>query len=223
MKDGKTFEGKYLGGSATQVRWQFSAHGNQVRDIATNQVVAIEFSAAATSPQPSAQASPGASITIPKGHKLIVTFAKELSSRKTPAGSQFKAQLEGDLIVNGVIVARDKSQVLGKVVGSSQSGRLVGRSSLALVLSHVKIDGKLYPIETSGYAAVGKSQAMKTGRNAALGAAVGGAFGGKKGAQKGAALGAAGSVLTRGSEIKIPAGTILEFEVAKAAKVKGTK
>ena len=39
MNDGTSFEGKYLGGSTTTVRWQFTQHGDQVRDIRPERLI----------------------------------------------------------------------------------------------------------------------------------------------------------------------------------------
>jgi hypothetical protein len=71
------------------------------------------------------------------------------------------------------------------------------------------VNNQLYPVVSDqlGYEG-GRSGTLK---KIALGAAAGGIIDGSSGAGKGAGIGAGVAVLTKGQQIHIPAGSILEF------------
>ena len=70
------------------------------------------------------------------------------------------------------------------------------------------------PIKTSPVQAVSDGTAKKTIGKTARMAAIGGLINGSDGAKDGAKVGAGLSLLTSGSSINIPAGTLLEFSLA---------
>ena len=99
-----------------------------------------------------------------------------------------------------------------------------GASDLVLDLKSITIGGKNYTVQTGEITKVGKSgvgankrTATYTGGGAALGAIIGAIAGGGKGAAIGAASGAGAGALTqivtKGSSIKVPAETILTFQL----------
>lgn len=136
------------------------------------------------------------------------------------AGMRFRASLEGALLdTAGKPVVPAGTKVMGLVVESKRAGNVVGRAELELTFTDLQIDGMLFPIQSQGVQAVGEGSGRDTGRKVAAGAIVGGAFGGGKGAAQGAAIGGAAALLTRGKQIKIPAGTILELVLAGPARV----
>ena len=62
--------------------------------------------------------------------------------------------------------------------------------------------------------AQGGNEAGRTVGRTARAAAIGGLAGGSRGARTGARVGAGASLLTQGSSINIPAGTILETDLS---------
>jgi len=167
---------------------------------------------AAAAPQATpAAASPG---TVPAGSKLLVRLDETLDSARTPAGQSFTATLEADLVGgDGATVVPMGSTVLGKIVEAQASGRVVGRAELEIAFTEVRVNGRLIPIQSQGVQAVGENTARKSARQVAAGALIGGAIGGKDGAGKGAMVGGAAALMTRGNQIQIPAGTLLELQL----------
>ena len=178
--------------------------------------------AAVPAGQPSAPAAvpaaspppPSGPITIPAGTVLMVRTTGQVSSQ-TPTGQRFAAKLAVDLKAGPVVVAPAGTAVYGRVVKSSQAGRLVGRSTLELALSEINIKGTMYPLMTSDSSEAGRSSFRKTTRNAGMGALIGGAFGDSHDAKKGAAIGAGVSVLRKGQSVVVPAGAMLEFRMTQ--------
>jgi hypothetical protein len=76
------------------------------------------------------------------------------------------------------------------------------------------IDDQLFEIRTSGLQAQGGSEGGRTVGRTARAAAIGGRVGGSPGARTGARVGVGTSLLTQGASINIPAGTILETNLA---------
>ncbi|HET8668308.1 MAG TPA: hypothetical protein VFM10_10040, partial [Terriglobales bacterium] len=111
---------------------------------------------------------------------------------------------------------------VSKVGGGGTLG--VQSNEVALALQSVTINGRSYNVATndvnaSGNRGIGanKRTAEMTGGGALLGTLVGAIAGGGKGAAIGAAVGAAGGattqVLTKGSEVKVPAESVLTFKL----------
>jgi hypothetical protein len=77
------------------------------------------------------------------------------------------------------------------------------------------INNQLKPIQTSEIKAItegtGKNTVSKTARYAAIGGLANGSTGAKNMAKAGIGV----SLLTRGNSINIPAGTLLEFQLAE--------
>jgi outer membrane lipoprotein SlyB len=101
---------------------------------------------------------------------------------------------------------------------------VTGSPTLALDLRSVTVNGRTYLVDTgaveqSSNTGLGANRRTATmvGGGAALGTLVGAIAGGGRGAAIGAAVGAAGGattqVLTKGSEVKVPAETMLTFRL----------
>jgi hypothetical protein len=103
--------------------------------------------------------------------------------------------------------------VFGQLVAVQQSGRVAGHSEVEMVFTDVRIDGQMVPIQTSSVQAASGSTTGRTARNVGAGAIIGGAFGGSSGAARGAAVGGAASLLTRGQQVHVPAGTLLQVQL----------
>ena len=81
----------------------------------------------------SGMSHPGrASTPIPGGTRIPVRTVSTLSTQHAAAGSTFNALLERDLVVDGVVLAREGSSVSGIVVSSDPGGRVKGVASLAV-------------------------------------------------------------------------------------------
>ena len=127
--------------------------------------------------------------------------------------------LETPLTVGGQVVAPKGALVYGRLVSSRSSGRLRGRSELSLELTDIVVGGKSYAITSGEYSAQSEKQGRDTVGKVGRGAVIGGLIDGKEGAKKGAAVGAGAAILTRGNQIKMPAGTLVEFRLRDALRL----
>jgi hypothetical protein len=216
LKNGQVLTGSYVGGTAATIRFQTS---QGVQAVETSQCLALTFTAGDTStsvtsapaPAPAAAPAPApSSVSVPAGTTLLVRMLDGASSNDSK-GKRFTTTLEGDLIVNGQMVARAGSKIYGRVENVQKAGRFVGQSSLDLRLTEITIGGSFVPIVTGPYAQAGERSMRKTARGAAAGAAIGAIADGGDGAAKGAAIGAVASGVKRGQAIVVSPGTVLEF------------
>ena len=221
LKNGTVLNGKYVGGTATTVR--FDTNGSE-KIFDTSQIVALTFTTKASSstatssvaPAPAGQVS---TVTLPVGTTLLVRMMDGISS-KNATGTTFTTKLEYDLVENGVVAVKGGSIVYGKVFSSTQAGRAIGKSTLDLRLSQIVVGGQPVSITTSGYQQAGQASIAKAAKGAAAGATIG-AIAGDAGV--GAAIGATAGALIRGKSVTIPPGTLLEFTLQSPATVKVTK
>jgi len=252
LKDGRVLQGRFLGGTAAVLR--FETNGN-VETFGVNDIVALTFthnSSSAAAPAASAApvvapshtshsahaapaaaptAAPNGSVTLPAGQSILVRMIDSVDSAKNHTGDIFKASLETDLTVDGILVARKGTDVYGRLSESKEAGHMAGSSELQLELTRMVIDGHDYPVVSSDYTLQGKGRgsntAKKVGGGAIAGAVIGGIIGGGKGAAVGAGVGAgagAGAqVLTRGQQVKVPSETLLEFRLQQSATVQATQ
>jgi len=136
------------------------------------------------------------------------------------AGLRFTASLEAALPdASGNVLVPAGTKVLGIVHDAQSAGRVAGKSELEIAFTDLQINGLLFPIQSQGVKAVGEGSGRDTARKVGAAALIGGAFGGGSGAAKGAAIGGAAAVLTRGKEVRIPAGTVLELSLVAPARV----
>lgn len=221
LKNGKTLNGKFVGGTAGTIRFE-TAEGVQV--IETGQALALTFTGggaaapAAAAAQPAAAAPAPAAVTVPAGATLLVRMVDPVSS-KDKQGKRFTTTLETDLAVNGVVVAKAGTKVYGRIQSVQQARRYTGQSKLDLRLTEVAVGPNLVPIMTSGYTDAGARSVGKAAKGAAAGAAIGAIADGGEGAGKGAAIGAAASGIKKGETISVPPGTVLEFQLQQPVAV----
>jgi hypothetical protein len=243
LKDGRQFEGTYLGGTAQQV--QFLING-QVRVFDASQVYEIDFATPQSAPdaaQPPAPPSPPPappadqqaqppdqgnyagltqSVTVPQGTTIMIRMIDSLDSSVNKPGDIFHASLAEDLKIGDVVVAKRDGDVYGKLIQVKSAGRATGKSELSLELTGIRtVNGSIQPIVTGQYEEAGKSRTKQTVEHsiigAAIGAVIGGVAGGGGGAAKGAGIGGAAgagvTLITHGEQIKIPSETLLNFQL----------
>ena len=213
LKNGKTLNGKFAGGTAGTIRFE-TTEGVQV--IETAQALALTFTAGG------AAAPASSSITVPAGTSLLVRLVDPVSS-KDPQGKRFTTTLESDLAVNGVVVAKAGTKVYGRIQSAQQARRFTGQSKIDLRLTEVAVGPNLVPIMTSGYTDAGAKSVGKAARGAAAGAAIGAIADGGEGAGKGAAIGAVASGVKKGETVSISPGTLLEFKLQQPLAVNVAK
>ncbi len=240
MKDGRVIEGKYLGGTQSQIR--FLVKG-QVELYPVEQIVALTFRGDAKMAEEDAEGPPKPAqredrerrrdtprdeVTVPAGTRILVRMIDSVDSDKNKVGDRFRASLEEDLIVADTVVAPKGTDVYGRLAEAKEAGKLSGRSQLKLELTDILINQQLQPIMSGDYEVSGKSRggdtAKKVGGGAVIGAVIGAIAGGGKGAAIGAGVGAgAGTaiqVLTKGEQVRAPSETMLEFRIEQPFTVK---
>lgn len=240
MRDGKLIRGQYLGGTADSVNILVNG---KLQTYPVADILLVDFSAsspaavvptpatpahpAAKALQPAAAAVQGTAVIVPTGTQIQVRMIDTVDSQTDKVGDKFQASLDQPLELNGQLLAARDSTVYGRLVESSQAGRVAGRSELRLELTGINIGGHIVPISTSDYDIAGKSRgkqtAERTGIGAGLGAVIGAIAGGGKGAAIGAGIGggagAASQVITHGQDVHIPSETLLSFTLAQPMTV----
>ena len=225
MKDGRVVQGRFLGG--TQASVQFEVNG-KIELFDVGQIISLTFTgpamASGMQPYGSSHMAPVANasgVTVPAGTHLLVRMIDSVDSKKNHPGDIFRASLESDLSVNGVVVAPKGADVYGRLAEAKEAGHFEGKSDLKLELTDLVINNQRQPIMTGDYEVSGSSRgsntAKKVGGGAAAGAIIGAIAGGGKGAAIGAGIGggagAAVQVMTRGQQVHVPSETLLDFRV----------
>jgi hypothetical protein len=166
---------------------------------------------------------------IPAGTQISIRTNEQIDVQSTANGRTYSAQTTSDIIGpnNQVLVPR-YSPVQLMVINTGDSKN----QELELGIQSITINGQSYRVETgtmtkSGGEGIGvnKRTGEYVGGGALLGTLLGAMMGGGKGAAIGAAVGAAGGaaaqVLTKGKEVKIPAETVLNFQLNQPIELQG--
>lgn len=162
-------------------------------------------------PAPQAKEPPKPkTVTVASGTRLVIRMSESIDTRRHSAGHRFRAQLESALTVDGITVAPRGTMVYGRIAQSKSGGRAVGSSEMAIEFTDIMLDDQMYEIATQGLKAQTGNEAKRTAGRTARAAAIGGLYGGSSSAKKGAKVGLGASILTSGSSINIPAGTLVE-------------
>ena len=168
---------------------------------------------------------------LPEGTKVPVRTEETIDSGKAAEGQTFAAEIADDVLdANGDVVVPRGANAQIVIRSASKGGRFKGQSDLVLDLQSIAVGGQEYTVSTSNLEQKGKQglgankrTGVFTGGGAALGAIIGAIAGGGKGAAIGAGAGAgAGAVTqiaTKGGAIKVPAETVLTFQLDKPVKI----
>ena len=172
---------------------------------------------------------------VPVGTKVSVRTDDTINSATAAEGQTYAAEISDDVLdVNGDVVIPHGSNAQIVIRSAAKGGRFRGASDLVLDLQSVSVEGQQYVVSTVDLQQTGKQglgankrTAEYTGGAAALGAIIGAIAGGGKGAAIGAGAGAGGGavtqVLTKGGSIKVPAETLLTFQLDKPVKIVQTQ
>jgi hypothetical protein len=170
-------------------------------------------------------------VTVPAGTVIPIRMTDTLDSATTQSNSVFHGSLAGDLIVDGMVVAKSGASVVGRVITAKDATHFSGSSELSIELT--RIDTVDHPVDvvTDAFSkngtGRGKNTAVKTGGGAAVGAILGGLLGGGKGAAIGAVtgggVGAGVNGVTRGQQVQIPTETLVSFHLQSPISVTTSK
>ncbi len=149
------------------------------------------------------QAQP-APVLVPSGTQVILIFDQPLSSKTAKVGQLVRLHVANSLMVGNRTILRAGTPVQGVVQDVTHRKRYGINASLRLAVNPVRsVHGSLIPLEPRN---VGKSVDKKTGVAGA--ATVGGA------AILGP-IGLAGGYFVHGKPVEIPAGSVLDTQVAQ--------
>lgn len=160
-----------------------------------------------------------ASWTVPAGTTLMVRMSEAIDTKTTNPGETFRASVDTPVLINGEVAVPQGAEAIGRIIAIEQSGRLRGRSMIAMELTALNFEGKSMGILTSTYQEIGDSKGKQTAKTAAGGGIFGAIFGaltgGKKGALIGSSVGAAGGAVVQvvrgGEPVRIPAESLVIF------------
>lgn len=248
LKDGRTINGTYLGGSARQIRMEV---GDNIQTFDIERVSSLQFgstSTAAATPAPrateadrpprenvfrpdtsraSTASAPASGIELPAGTVLTVRMIDPVDSQVNHLGETFRASIDEPVVVGSDQVIPRGADVVVKLVDDKQSGKISGKTELTLDLVSVAVNGKVVDVNTES---VSRESSSRTGRSAkviggtaALGAIIGAIAGGGKGAAigtvAGAGAGTAAEVATKGQRVHIPSETRLTFTLEYPVRI----
>jgi hypothetical protein len=218
----------------------------QVKSIEYDEPAAAQTSTAQTGATPGRRASDSMhehhyhptqaeihtkTFVLPVGTQVSVRTEDTINSASAVEGQTYAAEIADNVLdANGDVVVPRGSNAQIVIRSVSKGGRIRGASDLVLDLQSVSVEGQQYLISTSDVRETGKQgvgankrTAEYSGGGAALGAIIGAIAGGGKGAAIGAGAGAGGGaltqILTKGGSIKVPAETVLTFQLDKPVRI----
>ena len=168
---------------------------------------------------------------LPIGSRVPVRTEEMIDSGTAAEGQTYAAEIADDVPdANGDTVVPRGANAQVIIRSASKGNRFHGTSDLVLDLQSISVGGKEYLVSTTDLQQKGKQgfgankrTAEFTGGGAALGAIIGAIAGGGKGAAigagAGAGAGAIGQVATKGGSIKVPAETMLTFQLDKPVQI----
>ncbi len=218
LKNGTILKGTFKSGTDTTIT--FNANG--VEGVYQKaDVVELKMGGSATTETKSENSSADTAtkltgagkVEVPAGTPILIKVSEEVGTHNKSSGDRFKAMLEGNLSVDGNVVAPAGSVVYGKVV-HAKKGRVARVAELELTLTDVNIDGDIIPLYTSSIAGEGPNSGA--GRKVVKGALIGALADGSRGSRDGAKIGAGVGILAGGKDAGVRAGTLLEFRLERA-------
>jgi hypothetical protein len=153
-------------------------------------------------------------VTVPAGTSLAVSVLSALGSKTSQVEDLVKGALAKPLVIDGITAVPQGAELRGVVSDAKQSGRVKGKASLGIAFDRLVVRGETHQIQTAPVVLEAQDKksddVKKGGLGAGVGAVVGGIAGGGTGAAIGAVAGGAGTVLaTKGREVELPAGTVV--------------
>lgn len=223
--DGGVVQGTLRERDATEVK---VAVGRTVRTVPTTTIAKVQIVESSTPLELPAEAK-FREYTIPAGTAFSLRLASGVDSKTTQPNAPISGTLTSAVVVDDVTVVPSGSVVTGVVSAVEPSGKVKGRASMTLAFRTLTVDGHDGPYAVVARrsfqaASTKKEDAAKIGVPAVGGAVIGGILGGKKGAVIGGVVGGgAGTAVvltTAGDEVSLPAGAVIQVELAEPVDVR---
>lgn len=181
---------------------------------------------AASTKAPDAQPKP-ASLTVPAGTVVTIRLIDSIDSSRNQPGQEFDATVDMPVASGDKVVIPKDSSAKVRLIQAKESGKMTGSAELQLELASITVNGTPYEVRSGYYeqhgSSRGKRTAAATGGGAVLGGLIGAIAGGGKGAAigagAGAATGAGVQAVTKGSSVKVPSETKIDFTLKQPLTV----
>ena len=166
-------------------------------------------------------------VLLPAGTSLSLELRTRLGSDTSRVEEIVRARLSEAVRRNGETVLPTGTQVVGHVTDVERPGRVKGRARVAVRFSMLRHEGDEYEMRTREIERRADStkteDAAKVGIGAGAGAVVGAIVDGGSGAATGAAIGAAAgagtALATRGDDVRLAVGEVLETQLTEPLPV----
>jgi hypothetical protein len=170
-------------------------------------------------------------LLVPAGARVQIRTDENIDSRTATDGQTYAAEIYRDVTDGtGAVVLPQGANAQLVIRSANRGGRLTGASDLLVDLASVSVGGRRYALVTSDVDIRGKQglgankrTAEYVGGASAVGAIIGAIAGQGKGAAigagAGAGAGAISEIATKGGSIRIPAETLLTFQLEQPVRV----
>lgn len=182
-----------------------------------------------TVPRTAERVRTSSAAVLPSGTQLAIRTNENIEATPSDVGKTFSAEVARTIEnQNGTVLVPKGSPVALTI--ASVNNPTLGENQAELALRSITIHGRRYLVSTNTVAEQGsgglgknKKTAEMVGGGAVLGTVIGAVAGGGKGAAIGAVLGGAGGagaqVLTKGKQVKVPAESVLTFQLSQAVRL----
>jgi hypothetical protein len=242
LKNGSSHTGEFV--SATRNQVIFNEENGARRQFELRDIDTIAFDSNRTDGRSSRRDrgsadrfnnnSRAAAYIIPANTEVQVRTNDAIDSRTTEGGRTYSAEIYQDVLGESGSVVIPRGSRAEMVIREMKEGGTVSSPKLVLDLQNVEVNGQRYLVSTedlsqSSDAGIGKNRrtAEMVGGGAALGGIIGAIAGGGKGAAIGAAVGAAAGgtaqVLTKGDRVRVPAETVLKFQLDQPMRLEAVR
>lgn len=228
LKNGSSYQGEIK--SQNSETLVMDVNGIEMRiPVASIASIDLQASATPTNPAPAtapATSPPPATIVTPEspdasnsvgpvsvsaGTALTVRMLESVNSRHNKTGQRFTAELEANLMSGEIVVAPKGAKVYGVLTEVKKAGRIAGSASITFELRDILINDVMIAIRTQPVSGAGQNTARTSVGRTARTAAIGGLIDGSDGAKTGAKVGVGAAILTRGDDIELSQGTLIDF------------
>lgn len=184
--------------------------------------------ATAPAPTPKPVASGPKQYTVPSGTSISVELPAAISTKTARVGDRVSANLTSDLVVDGKVIAKAGALLQGSVSSVVSGSRQIGGTpELGLRFDNLTLaDGSDTPVNGTVTQVAAKSDTARDTAKIAGGALAGAVIGHQVDSDKGKIIGgllgaAAGAAAAKktGTEVELPAGTVLGFTLNSPVNV----
>jgi ribosome-binding protein aMBF1 (putative translation factor) len=162
---------------------------------------------------------------LPSGTQLAIRTNENIKATQADSGKTYSAEVARTIEDQNGNMLVPKGSPVALTIASVKNSTL-GENQAELALHSITVHGHRYLVSTNtvtqqGTGGIGKNKktAEMVGGGALLGTVIGAVAGGGKGAAIGAVVGGAGGagaqVLTKGKQVKVPAESVLTFQLSQ--------